>query len=158
MTSNQSEVGCPACGLWFSIPESLASKVIACPSCKQEFQAPPFAPGIPTPETASRSFDEYVDTTRSKVEQIWQQVVSPPITETDAVNWGTIGSVMGVFSGGLLLVGLCFTPFACCSRIDGWHCMCFVLQQQALTKKLDLSAIRLCCFFRLQSSSGYRLA
>lgn len=115
MTQSQNQVACPKCELRFSIPDSIAGSVITCPSCKADFQTPPAPPRQRSDVSAQGSFDTFIDTTRGRVESLGQRVLSPASTETKTDTWGTVGSVAGAVSGGLLLVGLCFTPMACCA-------------------------------------------
>lgn len=122
MTQSQNQVACPKCELRFSIPDSIAGTVITCPSCKADFQTPP------APPRQQSSFDTFIDTARGRVESVGQRVLSPAATETRTDTWGTVGSVAGALSGGLLLVGLCFTPMACCAvpvSIGGIVCALF---------------------------------
>lgn len=41
-------------------------------------------------------------------------IVPPPVKSPND-TWGAVGSVALAISGGLLLVGLCFTPMSCCA-------------------------------------------
>jgi hypothetical protein len=80
---------------------------------------PPIPPPVqrpqPTDSGTSSSFDAFIDNTRGRVESLGSRMLSPASTEAKTDTWGTVGSVAGAVSGGLLLVGLCFTPMACCA-------------------------------------------
>jgi hypothetical protein len=80
---------------------------------------PPIPPPVHQPQVAvgrsPSSFDAFIDTARERVESFGSKMVSPASTEVKTDTWGTVGSVAGAVSGGLLLVGLCFTPMACCA-------------------------------------------
>ena len=76
---------------------------------------PPVPPPIQNQQPAPNTFDQFIDKTRDRVESFGARALSPASTESKTDTWGTVGSVAGAVSGGLLLVGLCFTPMACCA-------------------------------------------
>jgi hypothetical protein len=93
-----------------SVPE-LSSAIPANPP------PPPLAPPNAKKGQASpvNTVDGYIDQARQKVEAIGETVFTPSQAGSQTDNWGNISSVAGAVSGGLLFVGLCFTPMACCA-------------------------------------------
>lgn len=65
--------------------------------------------------TRPEAFQSFLDTTKSSVTGVAQRIASPAKEDQTTDSWGIVGSVAGGISAGLLLVGLCFTPFACCA-------------------------------------------
>ena len=61
------------------------------------------------------TFDDLVSNTKTKVEFAGKRLIDTSTSHDAKDSWGVTGSVAGGISGGLLLVGLCFTPFACCA-------------------------------------------
>lgn len=61
------------------------------------------------------SFDDLVSSTKTKVESLGKRPIDTSTSNGEKDSWGVTGSVAGGISGGLLLVGMCFTPFACCA-------------------------------------------
>ena len=141
---------CSNCSYEKAIPSNSESKYagrnVACPKCSAtsriELDAtaqPDKPPPIPSPrrepeqpEVNSNGFETLVGNARENVEAIGSRIVSRIVSPaTDKANpdtWGTVGSVAGAFSGGLLIVGMCFTPMACCAvpvSIAGVVCALF---------------------------------
>lgn len=62
-----------------------------------------------------QTVSDYIDKARQIVEGTKDTVSNPSIEGTKKDSWGKVSSVAGGLSGGLLFVGLCFTPMACCA-------------------------------------------
>lgn len=74
---------------------------------------PPVPPPIHFSKQPQSSIDEFLDRTRERIGAIGEKVLAPASNETKTDTWGTVGSIAGAISGGLLFVGLCFGPLAC---------------------------------------------
>lgn len=62
-----------------------------------------------------QTVSDYIDKARQKVEGFKDAAFTPSIEGTKKDSWGKVSSIAGALSGGLLFVGFCFTPMACCA-------------------------------------------
>lgn len=105
---------CPSCHLAFSVPDSLAGQNIVCPGCRTEFplDANSSSPtSAPSPDAFQKAQDIIKQFASGATVALFAE--SEKASRDDSV--GVAGMIGAGVSGGLLLVGLCFTPFACCA-------------------------------------------
>lgn len=94
MTKPHREIGCPNCGLKFTVPTSLAGRILTCPSCKIDFQTAPPLPNQSGSSTGSK-IEAFIDTTQKKAEELGRRIVSPATPATKNDTWGTVGTIAG---------------------------------------------------------------